>query len=377
MRIGLVTGEYPPMQGGVGAYTHILAKQFVRMGHEVAIFSSQGAQHELESISITAQIQPWNIPAVFAVRSWAKENDLEVINLQFETAAYQMSPWIHFLPDVLRPIPVITTFHDLLVPYLFPKAGKLRRWIVNRLARVSSGVILTNQEDMLNLKNHPKAALIPIGSNILSELAADYQQDTWRAKVNVDQNTFLIAYFGFMNHTKGVDTLLNALKLLCENRRNIHLVVIGGRTGSSDPTNAAYAMTVDQMIEQNRLPVTWTGFVDDVEVASYLHAADVVCLPYKDGASFRRGTLMAAIQQGCAIITTTPAVDIPSFQQGVNMLLVPPDDPEALAEAIGNIMDNPQHLIHLREGTQKLKQHFQWDYIVAACIDHFQHVLGN
>ena len=49
------------------------------------------------------------------------------MNIQYQTAAYGMSPFIHFLPDALRPIPVVTTFHDLRFPYLFPKAGRAAR----------------------------------------------------------------------------------------------------------------------------------------------------------------------------------------------------------------------------------------------------------
>lgn len=374
MRIGLVTGEYPPMQGGVGAYTHILAQQFDAMGHEVAIFTSQGAYHDLPGVSLTTQIKHWNIPALFAIRRWANEQHLDLINLQFETACYKMSPWVHFLPDISS-VPVVTTFHDLLFPYLFPKAGKLRTWIVNRLAHASAGAIVTNQEDKQNLPSHTHTTLIPIGSNIPAELPRGFQREDWRKKVTSDSDTFLIAYFGFMNHTKGVDTLLHALKILCGEHRNVHLIIIGGRTGASDPTNAAYAETIDTLINQHHLPVTWTGFVEDKEVAAYLHAADVVCLPFTDGASYRRGTLMAAIQQGCAIITTEPTIEIPLFQNSSNMLLVPPGNSEALVTTLIDVMDQPQQLVRLHEGALKLREHFQWKNIANDCINLFQRVL--
>jgi hypothetical protein len=61
------------------------------------------------------------------------------------------------------------TFHDLRVPYLFPKAGPLRRWIVYHLARSAEGVIATNDEDFHRLLTEARPrrlALIPIGSNI-------------------------------------------------------------------------------------------------------------------------------------------------------------------------------------------------------------------
>ena len=40
MKICLITGEYPPMQGGVGDYTHELAKAYIELGHQVVVLTS-------------------------------------------------------------------------------------------------------------------------------------------------------------------------------------------------------------------------------------------------------------------------------------------------------------------------------------------------
>ena len=134
MRIGIVTGEYPPMQGGVGAYSHILAQTFAVQGHDVFVFSSDKTGENDPAIQLTNPVKRWRWGSLRAVKQWAQTQRLDVINLQYQTAAFGMSPWIHFLPDYLREIPFVTTFHDLLFPYLFPKAGPLRDWIVMRLA---------------------------------------------------------------------------------------------------------------------------------------------------------------------------------------------------------------------------------------------------
>lgn len=370
MRIGIITGEYPPMQGGVGAYSAILAQTLAQQGHDVYVFSTHKAQNHDKRVHLTNTLQHWRPLSVMAVKNWAKKHHLQVVSLQFETAAYSMSPWVHFLPDILKPIPVVTTFHDLLVPYLFPKAGKIREWIVKRLANASTGIIATNHEDMQQMAQHPKAALIPIGSNILTTLPKDYNRSAWRAKAGVEPDGYLIAHFGFVNHSKGLETLLQTLAKLRHDNLPFQLVMIGGRTGTSDPTNATYAREIDQMIQNMGLTphIHWTDFVTDHEVTAYLKASDLVVLPFRDGASYRRGSLMAAIQHGCAIITTTPRVDIPAFRHAENMLLFKPEDPKALVRLIKQVITTPPLHYDIIIGASELRHEFDWFTIAQAYV---------
>ena len=46
MRIGMITGEYPPMQGGVGAFTRILAGELAAQGHDLFVLSRDGTQSD-------------------------------------------------------------------------------------------------------------------------------------------------------------------------------------------------------------------------------------------------------------------------------------------------------------------------------------------
>src|SRR5262245_54156796 len=123
MRIGLVCGEYPPMVGGVGAYSQILANELAQQVHHVSVFRSRAAQSTDPNISIYSTVDKWGFGSLHTIQVWANAERLDIINLQFQTAAFGMSPWIHFLPDFVRDVPVVTTFHDLRYPYLFPKAG--------------------------------------------------------------------------------------------------------------------------------------------------------------------------------------------------------------------------------------------------------------
>ena len=386
MRIGIITGEYPPMEGGVGAYTHILAQNFIDLGHDVFILSNNKAIETNAKINLNNTIRRWGPISLLKIRKWVRENVLDIVNIQFETAAYQMSGFVHFIPNVLN-VPVVTTFHDLYVPYLFPKAGKLRNQIMIHLARKSAGVIGTNSEDMQQLNRLPPAKLIPIGSNILSELSEDFEAEKLRHALNIQNEDFLVGHFGFINHSKGVDTLLEDIASI----RNyydypIKVLMIGGRVGASDPTNAKYVQTIDRKINELDLVdhVIWTGFVSDEDVSNYLEICDILALPYRDGASYRRGSLMAAIHHGCAIVTTEPRVDIPLFNDGENMLLCQSHVINEKAPAFTHITPqilklyrDPDLRMKLCDGAKKLSAHFDWSKISQDYIVFFEKFVGE
>ncbi|RMF81975.1 MAG: glycosyltransferase [Chloroflexi bacterium] len=374
MRIGIIAGEYPPMQGGVGAYTQVLA-EFLRQHHEVVILTSADAIPS-EGNHVDAHIKRWNMRSLFTIRRWAKANQVDVLNIQFQTAAFNMSPAIHFLPHIVRHTPMVTTFHDLRYPYLFPKAGRLRAHIVKHLARSSNGVIVTNHEDRERVErmNVRHICFAPIGSNMLATAPSADERIAWREKIGAANDDFVLAHFGFINRSKGLEDLLRATATLREQNLPVKLLMIGGRTGASDATNVAYNQEIDALIEQLRLEdcIHWTGFVDDSAVAAYLTASDVVVLPYRDGASFRRGSLMAAIHYGCAIVTTTPSVDIPEFLDGENMQLVPSTNPEALTNALYKLYQHPEQRNQLRAGAALLAKHFEWHNIATQYVDFFR-----
>ncbi|MEO8609771.1 MAG: glycosyltransferase [Chloroflexota bacterium] len=379
MRIGIVTGEYPPMVGGVGAYCQILARELTQQGHYVSVFSSYAAQNTDQNITVYNSVRKWGFNSLRAIQVWANLEQLDIVNLQFQTAAFGMSPWIHFMPDILRNIPIVTTFHDLRFPYLFPKAGKLRQWIVMRLATASKGVIVTNHEDQLQLKHLAKVTLIPIGSNILKSVSKNFDAQVWREKAGAQDREFLLAYFGLFNRSKGLETLLESFAKLRKDRVPARLLMIGGGAGTSDPTNAAFMDEINQQIKRLGLVifVQQTGFLDDAQVSAYLTASDAVVLPFADGASYRRGSLMAAIRYGCAIITTTPQVAIPAFQNGDNMLMVKPGDDAALTEAIQQVYESHKLRGKLQKGASELAHTFDWSAIAAATINYFRWVFAG
>ncbi|MBC7225670.1 MAG: glycosyltransferase family 4 protein [Thermoflexales bacterium] len=382
MRIGLVTGEFPPDEGGVGDFTLRLAEALAALGHDVHVITGPTRKTEYEarySLPVHRSVPSWRWGCWREVLRVAREARLDVLNLQYQAAAYGMHPAVHFLPSPLARPPVVVTFHDLRVPYLFPKAGPLRWRVVRMLARRADGVIVTNHEDYLRLEGEiprDRLAVIPIGSNIPPTPPPNYDRDAERARWGVRPDDLFLGYFGFLNESKGGEELIRALGMLVERGVPAHLLMVGGRVGTSDPTNRAYAAFIDGLIADLGLTerVHWTGYTDPLSVSAGLLATDVCVLPYRDGVSFRRGTLHACLAHGRAIVTTRPAVPLPEVRDGENMLLAPPRDAGALAEAVLRLWRDPGLRARLEEGARALAADFSWDRIArqtAAFLIHW------
>ena len=404
MKIGLVTGEYPPLEGGVGAFTQELAKELHQLGHEVHIITHSDVRVKDKTRAtsireawqkINALREPVELPFAYLHprgRNWrwgdmsqiadiAIRYNLDIVNVQYQAAAYNMrSGAINFLPWRLRGIvPTVVTFHDLRVPYLFPKAGLLRTKVVRRLAKTADGAIVTNRADEAIAQQYGAQALknIPIGSNITIHKATPLENEAFLSPLNLPEKHFLLAYFGFLNESKGADTLVQAMAGLEE---KYHLLFIGGRTGASDTDNNQLFMNnINQLVSASQLDeqIHWTGFMSDQRVSTALTTADLVVLPYKDGVSLRRGTLMAALAHGCPIVSTTPTHPIPELEHGHNIWLVPPDDDQALAEAIQHLQNNPDVRQALAQAAQETSQQFGWEPIARQTADFLQEIYLN
>jgi glycosyltransferase involved in cell wall biosynthesis len=395
LKIGLVTGEYPPMEGGVGAFTAELAKALHQLGHTIHIITSREARPPdaprtfrsawepipLEFAQLHPRINRWRWPSLAVIADIVLRQELDVVNIQYQPAAFNMnSAAINFLPWRLKNVvKTAVTFHDLRTPYLFPKAGRLRQTAVNFLARSADGVIATNPADYQSLLPNLQSpiSLIPIGSNITVHPTNHIEIAEIRHSLGLQPQDVLLGYFGFLNESKGADTLIEAVAKL---DGRFHLVFIGGQTGASDrANNQAFLDGLRAQIEDLGLTerVHWTGFLSDARVSAHLQAADMLVMPYRDGASLRRGTLMAALAHGRPLITTTPTAHTPQFIEGENCCLVPVGDVGVLVTAVQTLTNDANLRKTLGQGAAELAEQFSWGRIAEETAVFYQSLLNE
>jgi glycosyltransferase involved in cell wall biosynthesis len=179
----------------------------------------------------------------------------------------------------------------------------------------------------------------------------------------------VLGYFGALNRSKGGMALLQVLDGLVEEGVDAHLLMIGDVLGASDSTNAGFIEEVRQQINRLGLQkrIQWTGREASEAVSADLNAVDICLLPYADGASLRRGTLMAALANGCAIVTTAPQTPIANLRDGVEALFVPLEGESKVAMsavgAIKRLLAEPALVHTLRTNARAASSAFSWEEI--------------
>ena len=366
LRVLMITGEYPPMQGGVADYTSLLAHEMTAQGAQVQVLSSVRAMGNPSTQVVSlARVPRWDAACLYSQLERAlAETRAQVVSIQYQTGAYDMRPAINLAPRIFRKVPFVVTFHDLREPYLFPKAGRVRRWVTHHLARSARAAIVTNPADYRQLQADSRVSrleLITIPSNI-AVVDDPALTDEMRRRWALDEFDFVLGYFGLVNASKGVDDIISALALLRNEGLRVGLLLIGGGTGANDPTNAQTLQAVRQQIDRLGLTqaVCWTGFLTPEEVSAAMRCAHCGVFPFRDGVSLRRASMMAAMSHRLPVVSTTSPEPSDVIKDGENVLLVPPGRPAAIAKALVRLYDDHTLRDKLGEGGWQLTNQFRW-----------------
>ena len=144
-----------------------------------------------------------------------------------------------------------------------------------------------------------------------------------------------ILLFGKIKPYKGTDLLIEAFAKLPETlRRTTRLRIVGEPFIDLAPLQARAA---ELGIAER---VSWElRYVGDDEIGALLSAADILAFPYRDiDAS---GVLMASFPYGKPIVASAIGAFNELLRDGEHGRLIPPNDPEKLAAALGELLSDP------------------------------------
>ena len=265
------------------------------------------------------------LQAVWIARLLLEAGDVRHIHAHFSHGATTVA----WLASIITGLPFSFTAHakDIYCDSLNP-AGLLRRKL--RAARFVVTCTDANREHLLQIESDANVRCIYHGLN--AEFAGLITNSA-----NLPQSNGRLRALGVgrLVPKKGFDVLVEACAILKRRGFNFETVIVG--------EHGEHESALRQQIEAHGLKdvVRLTGPLEQTRLYTEYQNADVFCLPCRvldngdrDGLP---NVLMEAMACGLPVITT-PVSGIPEIiKDGRNGTLVPPNDAEALANAIQRI----------------------------------------
>ncbi|CAN5193254.1 glycosyltransferase family 4 protein [soil metagenome] len=367
----IIIGPAYPLRGGLASYDERLAKEFIRKGFKTIIytFSLQypsflfpgTTQYSTEpppkDLSIKVKINSVN-----PLNWYAVGNEIKKLRPRIVVVRY----WLPFLGPCLGTIlrtarknnfTKVVCIADNVIPHEKRPGDKM----FTRYFLKSVDAFITMSEKVLaDLKkfvpNKP-AKFVP--HPLYDNFGEKITKEEARKKLNIDPDTKLVLFFGFIRKYKGLDILLKAMKILASRQSDIKLLIAG--EFYEDEKNYEALMNDPEIKEQL---IVQTNFIADSEVKYYLCACDVVVQPYRKAT--QSGVTPLAYHFEKPMIVTNVG-GLPSLVPDGRVGLVAEPDPENIAEKIQEYfrLGENYFLPHLREEKKK----YSWETMVYAITD--------
>jgi phosphatidylinositol alpha-mannosyltransferase len=170
-----------------------------------------------------------------------------------------------------------------------------------------------------------------------------------------------VLFFSRLERRKGLEVLVRAMARLDD-----ATLVVAGAGPEEKPARAlARSLAVDAV---------WLGRVADEAAGSVYRGADVYCAPGLGGESFGI-VLVEAMAAGTPVVCS----DLPGFRAvaGGAARMVPPGDPERLADALRDVLDDPAEAERMRREGEVIAARFDWGRLVPAVEELYDAALAR
>jgi len=180
----------------------------------------------------------------------------------------------------------------------------------------------------------------------------------------------VILVAGYMDERKGLDVLLDAARILIEQGRQFEIRVAGVVADSYRAREIAPRMDNADLARR----VTWLGWIDDMR--EQYRGADILVSSSRQEPFGR--SLIEAMDSRLPVVATRAGGPEEIVKDGVTGLLVPTDDPGALAEALLKLLDDSPLAARMGyHGQQRVRTLFPIDETVRRVISTVESVMDG
>ncbi|MFF1830028.1 glycosyltransferase [Paenarthrobacter sp. NPDC058040] len=403
MKISMVSEHASPLAalggvdaGGQNVHVAALSSSLARRGHNVTVYTRRDDPGLPPRVQVAPGLVVVNVDAGPA-RHIPKD---ELLPYMGALADGMCADWAGEVPDVIHahfwmsglaaiqaarragttdPAPVVQTFHALgSVKRRHQGAADTspaaRAWLEPWVGRTADWVIATCPDEVFELKalgiDTAKVSIAPCGVDLmLFDGTAGPEPKT---------RTHRILSVGRLVPRKGVDLVIQALPLLGQaGYDDVELLIVGGSGDAlsleEDPeAQRLRALTKELGVEDK---VTMRGQVPRDAMPGIFRSADaVVCAPWYEPFGI---VPLEAMASGVPVVAAAVGGLRETVVHQETGLHVPPRDPEAIADALSELLADPALRAEMaRTGMHRARSRYSWDRIAAETEKAYRSVLA-
>lgn len=353
MRIGLVCPYSLTVPGGVQAQVLGLARALRAQGHPTRVLAPcdgpppdpwvtpLGNSMPTAANGSMAPLAP-DLSAQLRLIRAANDEDFDVINVH-----EPLAPGVGVTTCVVKPAPLVGTFHAAGVSGAYRSLGPVVRWLAGRLdLRVA---VSSDAEELARTYLRGGYERVFNGIEIASFAEAE--------PTPVDGHPTIL-FLGRHEERKGLEVLLAAMTDL---PRDVRLWVAGE---GPDTERLTRLTSGDPRVE-------WLGRISDAEKASRMAGATVYCAPSLRGESFGV-VLLEAMAAGTPIV----ASDLPGYRKvarpGTDAVLTTPGAAAALARSLLSVIVDTDRAASLVASGRTRAEQFSMDHLASCYLQLFE-----
>ena len=364
MKIAMVSPYDFTWPGGVTAHVTQLARELGRNGHEVQVLAPHSPSRQNENdepfvaLGRSVPLPSGGSTARVSLSWWLYPKVRDLLQREAFDIVHLHEPMAPILPLCVLEFSEAVNIGTFHASYKHNHLYRLSHPLIKRWHQRLDGGIAVSPAALryVNSAFPGNYKIIPNGIDLdhFTTKAApwpEYQD----GKIN-------ILFVGRLEKRKGLRYLLEAFSRLKWDLPDIRLLVVG--PGSPDKESHSI------LGGRGLTDVVFTGSVPYKDLPRYYASADIFCSPATGAESFGI-VLLEAMAAGKPVV----ASDIEGYAgivtHGQECLLFPRKDIEALAQALGTLIRDPQLREKLgSQGRQTVKQ-YRWDRVAAQVEDYY------
>ena len=375
MRIALVSPYSWTYQGGVNRHVEALAEQFIARGDHVRVLAPwdppdaisrrlHRSHPELReapdylvplgrTVGVGANGAVSNL-SVFPEGPISLRRALSAGNYDVVHVHEPLAPMVGWDAMVFRGAPVVGTFHAYS-PKAFPNHVATLLGARRRFNQLSARIAVSEAAAWTGRRWFGgEYTIIPNGVDIE---AAPQGPKTPSEELR-------LLFVGRAEERKGLPVLLAAFEALVEHVPS-RLTIVG-----ADPEEISRRVADPDVMSH----IDVLGKVSDSILWRQLGEADLLCAPSLAGESFGM-VLIEAMAAGTPVIASAIAGYSDVVTNGTDGILVPPADPQALAEELQLLAHEPARLVAMGEAGRRSAERYAWPHIADEVTEVYERAI--